>query len=117
MPLEFLLLTVIKALVELAGLFLLGRGLLYLIAGPKREANYVYQLLKTLTAPVISGARLITPKFVLDRHVPFVAVLLLFWAWLGLIVAMANFCQSSNVDCQALKERSANHPSGSNPGA
>lgn len=106
MPLEILLLTVVKALVELAGLFLLGRGLLYLIAGTKRDTNYFYQLLTTLTGPVIAGVRFITPKFVLDRHVPYVAMLLLFWIWLGLIVAMANACQSAGVDCRALKQGS-----------
>ena len=104
MPLEILLLTVVKALVELAGLFLLGRGLLYLIAGAKRDTNYFYQLFTTLTGPVIAGARFITPKFVLDRHIPYVAMLLLFWIWLGLIVAMANVCQSTGVDCKALKQ-------------
>lgn len=117
MPLEFLFLTVFKALVELAGLFLLGRGLLYLIAGPKRETNYFYQLLKTLTVPVLTGARFITPKFVLDRHVPYVAMLLLFWIWLGLIAAMASVCQSTGVDCRALKQGSAVHLPATRSGA
>ncbi len=117
MPLEFLFLTVFKALVELAGLFLLGRGLLYLLAGPKRETNYFYQLLKTLTGPVIAGTRFITPKFVVDRHIPYVAMLLLFWIWLGLIVAMANFCQSRGVDCQTLKQGATIHLPGARASA
>ena len=106
MPLDLLLLTIAKALVELAGLFLLGQGLLYLLAGPKRDTNYFYQLLKMLTRPAIFVARRITPRFVLDRHIPYAAGLVLFWIWLGLIVAMAHVCKSSGVDCRGLKQGS-----------
>lgn len=107
MPIELMLLTVVKALVELAGLFLLGQGVLYLMAGQKREGNYFYQLLKLLTRPVMRFTRYITPRFVLDRHVPYVSLLLLFWIWIAVIVAMAQVCHSSGVDCRAMKEGTA----------
>lgn len=107
MPAELMVLTILKALVELAGLFLLGQGMLYLLAGEKREGNYFYQLLKMLTRPVIRAARFITPKFVIDRHIPYVTALILFWLWLLLIMMMAQVCRSTGVDCRALKEGSA----------
>ena len=34
---------IVKALLELSGFFLLGRGLLYLLAGQKREQNIFYR--------------------------------------------------------------------------
>ena len=107
MPAELMALTILKALVELAGLFLLGQGMLYLLAGEKREANYFYQLLKLLTRPVNRAARLITPRFVIDRHIPYVTGLILFWLWLLVIMLMAQFCRNAGVDCRALKEGSA----------
>jgi hypothetical protein len=107
MPAELLVLTIIKALAELAGLFLLGQGLLYVLAGEKRDGNYFYQLLRALTKPVVRGTRVITPKFVLDRHIPFVAVLVLFWIWLAVLLGMAQVCNSKGLDCKALKQSAA----------
>ena len=62
MDTELLIVTIVKALVELAGFFLLGRGLLHLLAGKKREQNLAYQILCVLTGPVIRVTRGITPK-------------------------------------------------------
>jgi len=103
-PIELMLLTALKALVELAGLFLLGQGVLYVMAGRKREGNYFYGLFRTLTRPVLRAARAITPKFVIDRHIPYVALLLLFWLWVMLIWAMAEFCSASGLDCRAIRQ-------------
>lgn len=104
MPLELLMLTIVKALAELAGLFLLGQGFLYILAGAKRDGNYVYQLLSTLTRPVVRAARAITPKFIVDRHIPYVAVLILFWIWLLALAGMAGVCRSQGLDCKAMRE-------------
>lgn len=107
MPVELMLLTAVKALAELAAMFLLGQGLLYVLAGPKRDGNLVYQLFRTLTGPVIRATRAITPKFIVDRHIPYVALLLLFWIWLAVLFGMAQVCQREGVDCRAIKERAA----------
>ena len=81
-----MLIVVAKALVEIALLGLLGRGLLALLAGQNREKNLFYQLFVAVTAPVIKMARLVSPKVILDRHLPLVALLLLFFAWVGLTI-------------------------------
>lgn len=107
MPIELTILTVVKALVELAGLFLFGQGLLYVLAGQKRDGNFVYQLFRTLTSPVMRATRAITPKLVVDRHIPYVALLLLFWIWVAALVAMARVCQGEGVNCRAMKEGAA----------
>ena len=57
MQTELLLLVILKALAELAFMFLLGRGVLYVLAGRKREGNIFYQVLRVVTDPVIHAAR------------------------------------------------------------
>ena len=106
MPIELLAIVVVKALAELAAMFLLGRGLLYILAGQKREKNVFYQILTIVTNPVIRFTRVVTPKFVIDRHIPFVAFLLVAWIWIGVVFwALPEVCGSGQVDCSALLER------------
>jgi hypothetical protein len=81
------LVVILKALNEIALLSLLGQGILFLFAGAKRDSNPVYFLFKTLTSPVMKFARLITPRFVLDQHIGFVALFLLLVAEALLIAA------------------------------
>ena len=78
----FLLLSILKLVMEIALLSLAGQGVLYILAGERRDGNFFYQLLKVLTRPFTAAARRLTPSKVADRHVPFVAffVLLLIWA-------------------------------------
>jgi hypothetical protein len=106
MPLELMLLTIVKALAELAMLFLLGQGMLYILAGQKREGNFFYQLLRTVTRPVTRMTRIVTPRFVIDRHIPYAAGLLLFWIWLLVLYLIMQFCQGAGIDCKALKQAS-----------
>lgn len=83
-PSALFVISALRAVVEVAGLFLLAQGLLYLLAGQGREKNTIYQLFRLLTAPVIRFVRFITPRVVVDRHVPVVAFFLLFWLWIAL---------------------------------
>ena len=92
MPLDLLLVTIAKALVELAGLFVLGQGVLYLLAGGKREGNIFYQLFRVLTRPVYAITRFLTPKLIVDRHIPMVALMLLFWLWVILTMMKIQIC-------------------------
>ncbi|HSD59385.1 MAG TPA: hypothetical protein VLC55_00840 [Burkholderiales bacterium] len=78
---EFTLVTIVKALAEVAGFALIGQGILYLFAGANRERNFAYQMLKAVTSPVFKTARFLTPRFVLDRHLWMLAVLLVFLVW------------------------------------
>jgi ABC-type uncharacterized transport system permease subunit len=76
-----LVVSILKALAEIAGLSLLGQGILYVLAGARRDQNFVYKMLQGLTLPVMKLARVITPKVVLDRHIGYVAVLLVVVVW------------------------------------
>lgn len=98
---ELLLVVALKALAELAGLFLTGRGLLYVLIGQKREVNGVYQLFSLLTDPLIHATRIITPRMVTDRHIPVAAALLVFWVWLGATYWKAAVCTSGLIACIA----------------
>lgn len=106
MQIEVLVIVIAKALAELAGLFLLGRGLLYLLAGHKRDNNLFYQVMSVITNPVIRLTRLITPKVVIDRHIPYVAFLLVVWIWVIVVFwVVPEVCSRGTVDCSPLLER------------
>ena len=81
---ELWLIGVARALVEVSMLFLLGRGALALLAGPRRHANMIYSLFVIVTAPVLKLLRTIAPPQIIDKHLPFVAFFVLFWLWIGL---------------------------------
>lgn len=78
-------LAILHELVKFAGLLLIGQGLVFLLSFGRHEVNPVYRLLRLLTSPVTAVVRRITPSAVLDRHLPAVAFLLLFWSWIALI--------------------------------
>ena len=75
---------ILKALTEVAGVAFLGQGVLWVLAGAKREENFVYKLFRTLTSPVTRATRIITPRIVLDRHIWLVAFFWLLVLWIAL---------------------------------
>jgi hypothetical protein len=106
MQTELLLVVIVKALAELAGMFLLGRGLLWVLAGRKRMDNIFYQVLAVVTDPLIRAARWIAPRLVLDSHVPVVAFVLVAWLWLAIVFwVLPEMCASGSYDCSALLAR------------
>lgn len=86
---EFLL-RALKAIVEVAGFAYLGQGLVAVFSGARREQNVIFQVFRIVTGPVTRTVRLLMPKFIPDRHVPFVAFGLLLWVWIFLIIALAS---------------------------
>jgi hypothetical protein len=87
-----MLLDIVKALLEVAGLALLGQGLLFLFAGSKRDKNIVYQGLSVVTRPVLRVTRFVTPRVVLDRHLGPVAFLIVAIAWFFVLVEKQSAC-------------------------
>ncbi len=80
------IIVVLKALTEVAGVAMIGQGVLYALTGAKRDQNLVYGIFKTITSPVMKATRWITPRVVLDQHLGLVAFFLLLLLWLGLTV-------------------------------
>ena len=88
----------VKLIAEIALLALLGQWVLGLLAGAKKEQNLFYQLLEIVGRPFVVAARFITPKFVLARHLPLVAFLLLSFVWLGATIVRIQICLQIGVE-------------------
>ena len=84
------LLRALKAVVEVAGFAYLGQGLVAVFAGARREQNVIYQVFRIVTGPVTRATRFLMPRFIPDRHIPFIAFGLLLWVWIFLIVGLAS---------------------------
>ena len=78
------IIVILKALTEIAGVAFLGQGVLWVIAGAKRDQNVVYKLFKTLTSPVTRVTRAITPRVIIDAHIGLVAFFLVLVIWVVL---------------------------------
>lgn len=87
-----LFVTSLKLIAEIALLALAGRALLGLLAGAGRERNAFYRLLDVIAGPVIKLVRRITPRVVVDRHVPLAAFVLLSGVWLALTATKIELC-------------------------
>jgi hypothetical protein len=100
------LIVVLRTLFEVAGLALIGQGILFLLAGANREQNVFYRVLKTLTMPVWRAVRFIAPRFIVDRHVGYMAFLLLGLGWFLLVDFQARQCldQLGHPLCERLQQ-------------
>ena len=96
---ELLILGVLRALVEVSMLFLLGQGLLALLAGSRRHDNTMYKLFVIVTAPVLKAMRKVTPRQIIDKHLPFIAFAVLFWLWIGLAYVKKVYCDANLLQC------------------
>ena len=75
------LVIVLKALTEVAGIALIGQGMLFLFAGANREKNFPYMILKAVTRPVFVLARFLSPRFVPDSYIWLVTPALVCILW------------------------------------
>lgn len=92
------LVTTIKLIAEIALMALLGQWLLGLFAGAKRDKNIFYQILEIVGRPFVAVARLLSPKFVVERHLPLVAFFLLLFVWLGATILKIQTCLQIGVE-------------------
>lgn len=91
-PQMLLVVSAIKLVAEIALMAFAGQWLLGLLAGSKRETNVFFQTLGVLTKPFVKGVRLVTPRVVIDRHVPLAAFVLLAMVWVVATIAKINLC-------------------------
>ena len=90
--------TTVKLIAEIALMALFGQWLLGLLAGAKRDKNIFYQILQILGRPFVSAARWITPKFVVEQHLPLVAFCLLAFLWVGITIFKIQTCLQLGVE-------------------
>lgn len=76
----------LRVLVEICLFALIGQGVLAVLPGVDRQKNLFYLVLKTIASPGWRLARWLSPRFVIDQHVGFVALFILGVLWLGLAV-------------------------------
>lgn len=98
---ELLILSILRALTEVAMLSLLGQGLVAFLSGARRSTNPIYQLFNVVTGPVVKAVRVVTPKVIIDRHLPFVTFFLLFWLWILLAYVKRIVCELNGLNCLA----------------
>ena len=91
-------LNLIQLLLYIPLLALLGQGVLYALAGAKRDGNLFYQLMQLLSRPFTAVVRRITPHQVADRHVPVVTFFLLLLIYAVVTFEKINLCVSIGVE-------------------
>lgn len=99
MPIDILLVSIARALVEVAGTLMLGQGILWIFGPRARDGNFVYDLFKLGTSPIIRLTRTLAPRFVHDAHIGLLAFFILIWAWLGLAVLKRHLCVVQQLQC------------------
>lgn len=93
-----LFVSAVKLVAEIALMALAGQFLLGLLAGGKRDTNLFYQLLQVLTKPFVRGMRWITPRVVIDRHMPLAAFAALAMVWVVATITKINLCIQIGVE-------------------
>lgn len=88
------LLKALKAMIEVAGFTYIAQGFVGLFSGSTRDQNFIYVILRIITNPVTKLARLLSPRFIPDRHIPFVGFGLVLWAWFAVVLGLFYILQT-----------------------
>jgi hypothetical protein len=60
--------------------------------GQPAQRNVIYRLFEIVASPVVKLCRYVTPRFVLDRHLPLVGFSLLLVAYGWIMIEIAATC-------------------------
>jgi len=85
-----------QTLVFVAGLALVGQLVVGAFNWRRRDENIVYRLFQIIASPVVKLVRWVTPKIVLDQHVPVGAFLLLVFVYLVLGFEHREACKADS---------------------
>jgi hypothetical protein len=102
-------LRLVKLVLEIALFALAGQGIVWMLAramGQQAERNFAYRALQTVALPFTKLVRLLTPKLVLDRHVPWATFALLAVGWVWVSFSIANACIGAGLtiaECQQVR--------------
>ncbi|MDP3637096.1 MAG: hypothetical protein Q8R51_06905 [Azonexus sp.] len=80
------LIAALRAVIEMLGLCCLAQGFLYLLAGPKRASNPIYQLFAIITHGPRQLVAKCLPVGVSTKSIGLICFLMLVFLWLGLAV-------------------------------
>jgi hypothetical protein len=93
-----LFISIVKLLAEIALLAFAGQWVLGVLAGAKRDSNFMYGLFELLTKPVRAAMRAVTPKAVIDRHIPLAAFVALVSVWFVATFSKINVCMQVGME-------------------
>ena len=92
LPAMLIIVTVLKLIAEIALLALCGQWLLGFLCGAGRNDNPFYALLRLRGRPWVQVARWLSPRQVMDHHLPLVAFFLLLLVWGTASIAKVGIC-------------------------
>lgn len=92
-----LALNIVQVILYVALLALAGQGVLYVLAGNKREQNLFYTLLRVISKPFTVPMRKVTPRQVADHHVPVVTFFFLLILYAIVTFERADLCITSQM--------------------
>lgn len=87
-----LTIVIVKSLIELSLMFIVGRFVLGLLAGAKRQSNVFWQLLDVAAKPSLWLTRKLSPRLILDQHIPLAAASWLLVAWVLVVKTKIDLC-------------------------
>jgi uncharacterized protein YggT (Ycf19 family) len=87
------LLLMLQTMVLVAGCALVGQLLVGAFNWGGRQQNPVYRLFQLIASPVVKPLRWITPRFVLDQHIPIAAFAVLFFTYFWLGFTQRDLCR------------------------
>ena len=82
----------VKLLAEIALLALLAQAVVGVLSGAAKDHNPVYRLLQVIGKPWMRVARWLSPRVVLDRHLPFLAFFALLLVWVAASLVKVRIC-------------------------
>lgn len=92
------LLNIVQLVLYIALLALAGQGLLYVLAGARRNENFFYRTLQVVSKPFTVVMRKLTPRLVADQHVPVVTFLLLLVIYAVVTFEKINLCLATGME-------------------
>ena len=101
-----------QTLILVPTLALLGQAMVGAFNWAKRRDNLLYRLFELIARPVVKLVRLISPKVILDRHVPVGAfmLLLILYFWLGFEHRESCRAQLNQPGCEKWAEAWSQQP-------
>jgi hypothetical protein len=92
------LLNIVQLVIYIALIALAGQGVLYVLAGARRDQNFFYRTLQVVSKPFTVPMRKLTPRLVADQHVPVVTFLLLLVIYVVVTFEKINLCIASGME-------------------
>ena len=91
-------LNIVQLVLYIALLALVGQGVLFVLAGERRDSNFFYRTLQVVSRPFTALMRRLTPKLVADEHVPVVTFFLLLVIYAVVTFEKVSLCISLNME-------------------